>query len=382
MEGREVLREVMKYYWNVSIDNMNNFDKWERAFRAQNLYLFNNDKNGLLWLKTRAVCRGNQLKKFLKENKIKLSSNKVAEKFKELFALLEKRKDAFHILDKFLNYLNNEWYKSKGVDENQLKEDLYKIHNYTWGGDQSNSLDKYFVSRYVKVISNFDVLQSKKREIADNAWNYIQNSWYNNWTSFLIESIFKKNPKVISAVGEIKSVDFFIEDFPMDLKVTFFPHQFMEEKIHSVLGKKTLPWLKFNCKEFGITADKKSSEAQQIYTLKEKLSETGHNEIIQILNKTRRSIIEEARRNPIELMTWLYENQGEMRFGSENRIYLILSDPDDFEESWKLKRAYGLIEPIVTSYLNSFSPHNLKEIKFQFKGNKYQTLSDCIFVIK
>ena len=377
-----MLREVMKYYWNVNIDNMSNFDKWERAFRAQNLYIFNNDKNGLLWLKTRAVCRSKQLNNFLEENKIKLSSNKVDEKFKELFALLEKRKDAFHILDNFLNCLNNEWYKSLGVDEDQLKDDLYRIHNYTWGGDQSNSLDKYYVSRYVKVISNFDVLQSKKREIADNAWNYIQNSWYNNWTSFLIESIFKKNPKVISAVGEIKSVDFFIEDFPLDLKVTFFPNQFMEEKIHSVLGKKTLSWLKFNCKELGITSDKKSSEAQQIYTLKERLSETGHNEIIQILNKTRRSIIEESRRNPIELMTWLYENQGEMRFGAENRIYLILADPDDFEASWKLKRAYSLIEPIVTTYLNSFSPHYLKQIKFQFKGNIYQTLSDSIFVIK
>lgn len=361
---------------------MDNFNKWDKAFRAQNLYIFNNDKNGLLWLKTRAICRGKQLSKFLEENNITLSSKKVSDKFKELFELLENRRDAVNIIDKFLACLNNEWYTSLGVDESQLKYDLYKIHHYNWGGDQSNSLDKYYVSRYVKIISSYDILLSKKREIADNAWNYIQNSWYNNWTSFLIESIFKKNEKVISAIGEIKSVDFFIDNIPLDLKVTFFPNQYMEEKIHSILGKKSLPWLKSNCKVLGITADKNSSESQQIYTLKEKLSAMGHKEIINKLNDTRRTIIREARQNPEELMTWLYENQGEMRFGAENRIYLILSDPDDIDQSWKLKREYDLIEPIVTSYLDHFSANNLKHIEFNFKGNKYKTLSDAIFVIK
>ena len=34
---------------------MKNFSKWEKEFRAQNLYAFNGDTNGLLWLKTRAV---------------------------------------------------------------------------------------------------------------------------------------------------------------------------------------------------------------------------------------------------------------------------------------------------------------------------------------
>lgn len=112
------------------------------------------------------------------------------------------------------------------------------------GGDQNNSLDKHFVSRYVKVISNYDDLVSKQTEIADNAWHYVQTSWYNNWTSYLIESLFKRHEKVISAVGEIKSVDFFIDNNPIDLKVTFFPNQYMDEKLKDKLGKKELTWLK------------------------------------------------------------------------------------------------------------------------------------------
>ena len=39
---------------------MSNFEKWDKEFRVQNLYAFNHNENGLLWLKVRAVCRGKQ----------------------------------------------------------------------------------------------------------------------------------------------------------------------------------------------------------------------------------------------------------------------------------------------------------------------------------
>ena len=39
---------------------MNEFEKWDDAFREQRLDVFNNDSEGLLWLKVRAICRGRQ----------------------------------------------------------------------------------------------------------------------------------------------------------------------------------------------------------------------------------------------------------------------------------------------------------------------------------
>lgn len=47
---------------------MGDFEKWDKEFRAQNLFAFNNDANGLLWLKVRAVSRGKQIKQFLSNN--------------------------------------------------------------------------------------------------------------------------------------------------------------------------------------------------------------------------------------------------------------------------------------------------------------------------
>lgn len=361
---------------------MTNFEKWDKEFRLQNLYAFNHNANGLLWLKVRAICRGKQISRFVEENNLKLLSSTITQQNIELFDILERRTDGMDLLDNYLRIKSHEWYAAMGVDENRLKEDLYKVRYYTWGGDQNNSLDKHFVSKYVKVISSYDDLIGKQREIADNAWNYVQTSWYNNWTSYLIESLFKKHTRVVSAVGEIKSVDFFIDGNPIDLKVTFFPNQFMDEKIKERLGKKELSWLKAKSKELSVTVDNSLAASQQMYILTEKLSEYGHNEVLETLRNVRRDIILEARKSPMELMTWLYANQGEMRFGAENRIYVVLVDASDMSQSWKMKRAFSLIEPVVKQYLNGFGQHSLKEVCFSFKKNDYRALADTVFVIK
>lgn len=361
---------------------MNNFDKWDKLFREQRLFLFNQNENGILWLKIRAISRSKQISKFLAENRLTLSSTKISLMNRELFDLLEKREDADNMLNSFLRNLNYEWYENLNVDKEALKEDLYKVQSYSWGGDQNNSLDKYLVSHFVKTIDNFSELEQRKGEIASNAWNYVQNSWYNNWTSFLIESLFKQNERVISAVGEIKSVDFFIDDFPIDLKVTFFPNQFMEEKLKVILGKSKLSWLKREAKNVGITVDSKESASQQVYMLKEKLYENGNVDILNKLKLAEQAVIRDSRENAVELIKWLYENQGEMRFGAENRIYLILANTECLADSWKLKRAFSQLEPIISNYLNTFTKSSLKEIEFCFKKQNFQALSDVIFFIR
>lgn len=300
---------------------MNNFEKWDKAFRARNLYAFNNDANALLWLKVRAVSRGKQMKQFLNDNGLTLTSTKITEQNVELFELMEQRQDAKSMLDNYLQSKNHEWYTSMGIDEEKLKADL-------------------------------------------------------------IESLFKRHPKVVSAAGEIKSVDFFIDDFPVDLKVTFFPNQYMDEKIKLKLGKSVLSWLKTKGREFGIVSSTGDSESQQIYTLTEKFREQGHDNIINSLNNVKSEVIKDAQNNPVELMTWLYAHQGEMRFGAENRLFLILADSTDMSQSWKMKRAFSLIEPEVQHYLDRFTKQSLKKIDFTFKKQNYSSLADVIFVVK
>ncbi len=361
---------------------MNNFNKWNQEFRAQNLYAFNHNENALLWLKVRAVCRGKQIKQFTAKNHMTLQSTKLADQNAELFQILESLPDGMKMLDQFLLDRNNELYVQKGVDEAQLKNDLYNVKYYAWGGDQDNSLDQYLVRRYIKAISKYDELTARKDEIAGNAWNFVQTSWYNNWTSFLIESIFKKHKRVLSAVGEIKSVDFFIGDFPIDLKVTYFPNEYMDSKLKEKLGHSEITWLKQQAKAKGIEVDKSLSDSQKMYMLKEKIKEIGDTEILEKLKRIRKEIINEAQNDKETLMQWLYEHQSPRLFGAENRLFVILVDTIQMDDSWKMKRAFPLIEPKVNQYLDNFTETSLKHIKFAFNKNLYESLSDIIFVIK
>ena len=81
-------------------------------------------------------------------------------------------------------------------------------------------------------------------------------------------------------------------------------------------------------------------------------------------------------------MKWLYEHQGEMRFGAENRLFVVLADSTDINQSWKMKRAFPLIEPQVKKYLDSFTNGSLKQINFSFKKQNYSSLADVLFVVK
>jgi hypothetical protein len=361
---------------------MTNYEKWDHEFRTNNLFAFNNNDKALLYLKVRAICRKTLITQFLKENNLTLKSTKVKEQFPELYALLENKPELIPKLDSFLRNRNNEWYKEMGVDEDKVRTALCKINAYEWGGDHNNSLDQYLVRRYVKDISDYDTLQKKATEIQANAWNFVQTSWYNNWTSYLIESIFKKHERVLSAIGEIKSVDFFIDKYPIDLKVTYFPNEFMEKKLKEKIGNKELAWLKKEAKKVNISPDKNLSDAEQLTFLKEELENHGHSNIIDALTKYKQEIIDEACKHPEELMKWLYENQSARLFGAENRLFLVLVDTKDMKQSWKMKRAFTLIEPTVKNYLDSFNAHSLKKINFTFNQKNYTSLSDIIFITK
>ncbi|QUB79883.1 hypothetical protein [Prevotella jejuni] len=361
---------------------MTNYEKWDHEFRTNNLFAFNNNDKALLYLKVKAICRKTLITQFVKENNLTLKSTKVKEQFPELYALLEKKPELIPKLDSFLQNRNNEWYKEMGVDVDKVRTALHKINAYEWGGDHNNSLDQYLVRRYVKVISDYDTLQKKATEIQANAWNFVQTSWYNNWTSYLIESIFKKHERVLSAIGEIKSVDFFIDKYPIDLKVTYFPNEFMEKKLKEKIGNKELAWLKKEAKKVNISPDKGLSDAEQLTFLKEELENHGHSNIIEVLTKHKQEIIDKACKHPEELMEWLYENQSARLFGAENRLFLVLVDTKDMKQSWKMKRAFTLIEPTVKNYLDSFNAHSLKKINFTFNQKNYTSRSDIIFITK
>jgi hypothetical protein len=149
--------------------------------------------------------------------------------------------------------------------------------------------------------------------------------------------------------------------------------------------------LKSKAKEFNIPYDKKTSPSNIYYEIIEKMKDKNTKEslsVIEMLKNQNMSIVNETKANTKTLSKWLYENQGEMRFGSENRIFLVLIDTDttNFSNSWKLKRNIELLIPSINKFLNEFDKRNIKDLEIEFnypgKTKTFHSLAEIIFIVK
>jgi hypothetical protein len=194
---------------------------------------------------------------------------------------------------------------------------------------------------------------------------------------------------VLPAIGQIKSVDFFVNSIPFDLKVTYLPAEYIKFKRKEKGLPVELTFLKTQAIKANIPFDKKSKDSDIYHEITERMKDRNDEFCHSVLNQLRNEklqILKDAQDNPKMLATWLYENQGEMRFGSENKLFLVLVDSDDFNNSWKLKRNLDLLKPIITSYLDNFQNKKLDDLKINFqyggKAQIFNSLADVIFVIK
>jgi hypothetical protein len=368
---------------------MKNFDYWKKLLESKKLEEFSEDTTGLLWLKTKSIVRKEFIAEFIKKNAITLSEKVLAKQFVELFNILCKdQKNSHIILNEFIKDENKK--QLVKLDTVQLISELYKLKNFAWGGDYQNSLDKYLVNRYVKVHKSYDTLISKfENEINSTVQAYVLNSWYNHWSSILIEHIFKSHKIVLPTIGQIKSVDFFINNIPFDLKVTYLPAEYIKDKRKEKGYPVELTFLKKKAEEAKILFDKNAKSSDIFYEIVEKMKDRSDDfckDVLAVLKNQNLEILNEVQANPKILATWLYENQGEMRFGSENRLFLVLVDTNDFNGSWKLKRNIDLLKPTIISYLDKFFTKKTEDLKitFNFKGKTqtFTALADVIFVVK
>jgi hypothetical protein len=369
----------------------NKFAHWKKIHDTSSLEEFNDNVIGQLWLKLKSIIRPELIKEFIKENEINLFSSSSAKQFEELFTILNKDIDKSHrLLDHYIQKKNISVLSELNI--NNLVSELYKLQVFEWGGDNKNSLDKYLISHYVKKIKSYDLLNSKfETEINHAVRGYVLNSWYNHWSSILIEHIFKSHSKVLPTVGQIKYVDFFINNVPFDLKVTYFPAEYLRFKRKEKGLPVELTYLKANAKKLNIIFDKNGSPSSIYYEIIERMKDKNTSEslgVINLLKEQNLIIVDEAKNNSKDLAKWLYENQGEMRFGSENRLFVILIDTDttNFSNSWKLKRNIELLTPTINGFLDNFTDERIHGLNINFnypgKTKTFHSLAEIIFVIK
>lgn len=207
--------------------------------------------------------------------------------------------------------------RRKIISDDELKEELMKVKNFSWGVVQGQ-LDQKIQTEYVrKFVKYEDLLKSVKSQLHDDVTNYVICTWFNHWTTVLIEEHISAHPKVVPTLKNIKGVDIFFNGQPFDLKVTYLPRDY--------------------------NAD-------------------------------------DAIENPKDLAVWMYENQGAQRFGADNRFFVVLLDKRSPERSWELKRDFNLVFQKIDTFFQQEVVSKNDEVIFTFDRQTYTAVSKVLIL--
>ena len=205
------------------------------------------------------------------------------------------------------------------ISDEDLKKELTKVKNFSWGVIQGQ-LDQKIQTEYVrKIVKYEELINTVKGKLHNDITNYVICTWFNHWTTVLIEEHISIHRKVIPTLKNIKGIDIFFDGQPFDLKVTYLPRNY----------------------------------------------ETNY-----------------AVNQPKNLAVWMYENQGAQRFGDDNRLFVVLLDRDNPENSWKLKRDFNLVFKMIDNYFDMESVSNMDEIIFTFKRKTYTAVTKVLIILK
>jgi hypothetical protein len=245
-----------------------------------------------------------------------------AEIIKKILEIKQNNKES---LDDFINNFIKQVYAEKIqerrniISDDDLKKELMKVKTFSWGAVQGQ-LDQKIQTEYVRRIVRYeDLLNSVKAKLHDDITNYAICTWFNHWTTVLIEDHISSHSKVIPTIKNVKGIDIFFNNQPFDLKVTYLPR--------------------------------------------------GYNPVDTITN-------------PTKLAIWMYENQGAERFGDDNRLYVILLDKDNPEKSWELKRDFNLVFKKIDDFFDKETISKEDEITFTYKNKTYVTIAKVLIITK
>lgn len=363
----------------------------QEIFRALNKAYQNNEfetilnhQHGNYFLKLRSLSRTEILRQLSDRARININNIQGRQLFEHLFCQ--------NIPEAIINAFIREIYQQERAErignEENLYTQLFRLTVFNWGGFYQNAVEQTIINNYVKKIRDYNqLLNSIENDLAPRLRSYVLCSWYNHWTSILIEDMFKDHPDILPAVGLVKKVDFFWNNFPYDLKVTYFPDGFMREKRQQRGLRPELTELKAYARQNNINFERNASDDEIFQELLTRITESPSESaqtFIQAFHQTRRAIINNTVQNPRELIVWFYENQGTRRFDAANRFFLVLIDRNNLEESWKLKRNRDILNTRINDFLNENRnvDFNQFQLNFNWEGANYQSYATCLFIIR
>lgn len=360
------------------------FDRYDSLYRSGDFFQLASSAEGVFFLLLRSAARKECLQYIASQAGINTEGIKVKQLLPTLYTA--------SLSDSSLRQSIRELYKQDREErkkaETNLLAELYKLRVFDWGGIHQNDINRYIIDNFIKKITRYDELVARiETDMLVSLKGFTLCSWYNNWTTIIIEDIFNDHQRVLPTVGQMKMVDFFVDDIPFDLKMTNFPVGYMEDqRAARGLVRKEIAALKKIARTYKIPFDATRVDTELKEDIIAALSESSLTEVqeeYEAFVACRQSIIADTIADPQELLRWLYENQGTQRFDTSNRLFMININQERMEDSWKLKRDYILLKESINNYLDtrSFSKEELR-IDWAINGKEYVSYADVLFIVK
>ncbi len=357
-----------------------NYDELLKLYKNNEFREIDAQSNAKKFYLLRSISKSKTLERFCKHNNCK----------KELNFILNSDDIT---TESIIDFIRENFVAKTETEIKLIESELNKMQNFDWGGSAGNSLEKNIVNNYIKKTMNFaDIEKAIAGNILNSVYGYTMNSWYNHWSSIMIEEIFNNHNRITPTLDLVEKIDFFIDGVPFDLKVTYFPEELMKEKIAGLLfekygSKSELTCTKNIIKKLKIAIPGGLKDRAMLICLQNLLRESVSpvaKEFIQTISDFKKEIIQYYQDNPNELIKWLYENQGEMRFDAANRFFVVLIDSNNIFDSWKLKRNMNLLQQLIKSKLDNISSNHINTVDFHWKKDDklYTAVSEILFIIK
>lgn len=356
------IQQITKYYDDTdfnSIVNKYSKDEYIRFFLIK------------------TICKWSAFKEFNKYLSLKwiTQTQKVSDGFSDYINQIEITNNIL------IDFVESEYKnQSNFIQIDEIISQLSKLPFFDWGWIYQNALE-WKIVKYIQKSYDFDYIKwLLEWELFKSYLNYWLSSWYNHWSSVMVEHYFKSHSKVIPTVWLIKHVDFIFDWFPVDLKVTYLPQEYVDIKRKENWLDREFKILKDNMKN--ISWIEFSNE--NLWTLNHALT-TARNLKLDVFNEIkffRNNLTEWLIKNQSEinsLTKWLYENQWTRRYDNSYRIFLVCIDDIDITWAWQMKINKWLQEKI-NQFLDKWA--KLQKIDYDWEWESKTTLASMLVVTK
>lgn len=197
--------------------------------------------------------------------------------------------------------------------ERELKKRIEAEPFAPWGRKQQNDWDRR--TNFIYKTRTWDDFKNKTSGFSSQLRKYALNRWFNFWSANGVENIFCSLPGVEANLNQYdRLVDFSINNIPFDHKTTVYPRRYNHPVTYAI-------------------------------------------------------------RNPLTLVTWLYNNQSKQgRYHTANRLFIVLYDKNN--DHWRLRAELEKMRQAINDYVLNFDSNRL----LRFSLNHQEIISDIIWI--